>query len=74
MPTLHALGQGSRRFPTLRASLPGATPRALTLALKDLDGAGLVQRRVTDDYPPATVYRLTRRGRSLSPILERLAA
>jgi DNA-binding HxlR family transcriptional regulator len=74
MPTLLALGAGARRFSALRSSLPGVTARALTLALKDLAGAGLVQRRVTEDYPPATVYRLTPRARPLVPILTQLAA
>jgi DNA-binding HxlR family transcriptional regulator len=45
------------------------TPRALTLALKDLAAAQLVERRVTPDYPPATVYRLRRRARPLARIL-----
>jgi DNA-binding HxlR family transcriptional regulator len=74
LPTVHALAVGARRFSALRAALPGVTPRALTLALKELAEARLVQRRVTDDYPPATVYRLTERARPLVPPLERLAA
>jgi DNA-binding HxlR family transcriptional regulator len=69
MPVVHALGGGARRFSELRAALPGVSPRALALALKDLQGAGLVERTVTDDYPPASVYRLTRRARPLARIL-----
>ena len=49
------------------------TGRALALALKDLAAAGLVERTVTEDYPPGTVYRLTPRARPLLPILRRLA-
>jgi DNA-binding HxlR family transcriptional regulator len=74
LPVVHALAGGSRRFSELREDLPGISPRALTLALKDLESAGLVERRVTDDYPPATTYRLTRRGRPLTPLVGRLAA
>jgi DNA-binding HxlR family transcriptional regulator len=74
MPVLYALATGAHRFSELRALLPGITPRALALALKDLDAAGLVERRVTDDYPPAAVYEPTRLARSLGPLLGRLAS
>jgi DNA-binding HxlR family transcriptional regulator len=60
MPVVLALSHdGGRRFSELRTALPGSTPRAMTLALKDLAGAGLLERTVTEDFPPATVYRLT---------------
>lgn len=55
LPVLAELDE-PRRFSELRARLPAASPRALTLALKDLAGAGLVARTVTDDYPPAVLY------------------
>jgi DNA-binding HxlR family transcriptional regulator len=74
MPAVLALGEGPRRFSELREGLEGVSPRALALALKDLEGAGLVDRRVTDDYPPATVYRLTRTGRPLVRLLRQISA
>ena len=51
-----------RRFSELRASLPGVTPRALALALQELEGARLVRREVLPTRPPSTVYRTTARG------------
>lgn len=54
-----------RRFSELRARLPDATPRALTLALKDLQAACLVRRRVTDAYPPAVLYEPTAAARPI---------
>ena len=74
MPVVYALGEGPRRFSELREALEVISPRALALALKDLEAAGLVDRRVTDDYPPATVYRLTRAGRPLSALLRQVTA
>jgi DNA-binding HxlR family transcriptional regulator len=47
------------RFSELRTALPGVTPRALALALRDLEGDGLVRREVRPTRPPSTVYRLT---------------
>ena len=64
LPVLAEL-EGPRRFSELRAALPEATARALTLTLKDLAAAGLVRRTVTDAYPPAVVYEPAPAARSL---------
>ncbi|HEX3456072.1 MAG TPA: winged helix-turn-helix transcriptional regulator [Gaiellaceae bacterium] len=72
MPVVHALGTDSRRFSELRAYLPLITARALTLALKDLVATGLVERTVTDGFPPSTSYRLTPAARPLLGPLDRL--
>ncbi len=66
VPVLVALGEGGDRFSHLEAALPGITARALALSLKDLEKAGLVERRVTDGHPVAVRYRLSRRGRGLA--------
>jgi DNA-binding HxlR family transcriptional regulator len=72
MPAVLALADGECRYSELRKRLPEVSPRALTLALKDLGAAELVDRRVTGDYPPATVYRLRPRARPLARILSAL--
>lgn len=75
MPVVFALApDGGRRFSELRAALPGSTPRAMTFALKDLAGAGLVERTVTDGFPPGTVYRLTRRADQVAAAVRALDA
>jgi len=61
VPILAAL-TSERRYGELRRTL-GATPRALTLALKELVRSGLVERRVHDGFPPSTTYRITARTR-----------
>jgi DNA-binding HxlR family transcriptional regulator len=69
LPVLGLLRGGAARFGALRAGLP-ITDRALAQALKGLEEAGLVERRVVDDYPPHPLYRLTPRGRRVAPLLE----
>lgn len=64
LPILAELDQ-PRRFSEIRAALP-ATPRALTLALKELEGAGLVRRTVTSDHPPHVRYTATRDARRIA--------
>jgi DNA-binding HxlR family transcriptional regulator len=68
LPVLVALARPAR-FSELRDALPGVTARALALALKDLEAAGLVRRDVQNTYPPSTVYAATRRARRLRDAL-----
>jgi DNA-binding HxlR family transcriptional regulator len=68
LPVLAALGRPAR-FSEVRAAVPGVTPRALALALKDLQAADLVERRVEDAYPPRALYTPTPQGRRLQRIL-----
>ncbi|MHC5004934.1 MAG: winged helix-turn-helix transcriptional regulator [Planctomycetota bacterium] len=73
MPVTLLLGNEPRRFSELREELPGITPRALTLSLKDMQQTRLVRRDVIDDYPPTTSYRLERRARPVFSALVPLA-
>ena len=66
LPAVRALLAGEPRFSGLEAALAPVTPRALSLALKQLIGAGLVRRRLEDAYPPVAVYRLTDAGARLA--------
>ena len=68
LPVLAARARPAR-FSELRSALPSVTPRALALALKDLQAAGLVERRIEDAYPPTAVYVPTQPARKLQRIL-----
>ena len=59
----------NRRFSELRAALRRITPRALALALRELEDARLVRREVLPTRPPSTVYRPTARGRRVHDAL-----
>jgi DNA-binding HxlR family transcriptional regulator len=62
--------RSSRRFSELRAGLTGVTPRALALALQDLEAAGLVRREVRPTRPPSSFYRPTTAGRRVQRALQ----
>ncbi len=67
-----AIGRGAGRYNEMKAMLPGITARALALALKDLQAAGMVDREVSHGYPPVARYSLTAKGLELLPVLDRL--
>jgi DNA-binding HxlR family transcriptional regulator len=68
VPTLAQLDR-PQRFSELRAALGSVTPRALALALRDLEAADLVEREVLTTRPPSTVYRATTTGRRIERLL-----
>jgi DNA-binding HxlR family transcriptional regulator len=68
VPVLAELGE-ARRFSELRAGLHGVTPRALALALEDLERAGLVRREVLSTRPPSSLYHPTAAGRRVQRAL-----
>jgi DNA-binding HxlR family transcriptional regulator len=67
---LYAALTGALRFNEFAAAVAGISPRMLSERLRDLEGAGLVQRTVLPTSPPTVEYRLTERGRRLGPIIE----
>jgi DNA-binding HxlR family transcriptional regulator len=71
LPVLSALDE-PRRFSELRAILP-ASPRALALALRELENAALVHRTVTVDRPPQVRYEATRAARPMVAAARELA-
>lgn len=69
LPVAARLGRSNARFTALRTALAPVTPRALSLTLKQMLSAELVQRSLEDSFPPVPIYGLTDRGRSLARAL-----
>jgi DNA-binding HxlR family transcriptional regulator len=66
---LFHLLEGKLRFNALCRSLPSATPRMITLQLRELEADGIVKRTVYPEVPPKVEYELTPLGTSLAPLL-----
>ena len=62
------------RFNELRRLLPNITQRMLTHQLRELEGDGLIARKVYPEVPPKVEYRLTAYGQTLAPIIHALKA
>jgi len=64
--------QGPRRFQDFQESLAGVAPNTLSARLKALEAHGLITRRIYSDHPPRLEYQLTKKGKSLGPVLKAL--
>lgn len=60
---------GKLRFNGLCRLTPNATPRMITLQLRELEADGVIRRIVYPEVPPKVEYELTDFGRTLEPIL-----
>lgn len=63
------LSAGTLRFNQLQKLITSATPRMLTLQLRELESQNLISRKVYAEVPPKVEYSMTDLGRSLMPIL-----
>ncbi|MBR2049053.1 MAG: helix-turn-helix transcriptional regulator [Oscillospiraceae bacterium] len=66
---LWRLSGGTLRFSQLQKLVTSATPRMLTLQLRELEKEHLITRTVYPEVPPRVEYAMTELGRSLMPIL-----
>src|SRR5437763_9637221 len=64
------LAEGHSRFSELERSLSGISPRTLSLRLRALEEAGIVERHTYPEVPPRVEYALTEKGRALVPLIE----
>ncbi|MSO42358.1 MAG: transcriptional regulator [Solirubrobacterales bacterium] len=64
------LADSSLRFCELERSLDGISPRTLSLRLRALEEAEIVERRTYPEVPPRVEYALTAKGKALGPLIE----
>jgi DNA-binding HxlR family transcriptional regulator len=60
---------GPKRFSDLRAGLPHVSPDVLAQRLRELEQAGVLERRKLAPPAAARVYELTDRGQELEPVV-----
>ena len=62
------------RFNHLLESVPGLTPRVLSMRLKELEKDGIIQKIEDESSPSVVRWALTQKGMDALPILMRLIA
>lgn len=69
---LRELFKGTQRFGELKRGLNKITQKMLTQQLREMEGDGIVHRKVYTQIPPKVEYSLTPLGKSLKPVLNSL--
>ena len=70
---IRALLPGPARFGALRDTIPDMSDRMLAERLRELEGEGVVERRVIPETPVRVEYALTEKGRGLEETVLALA-
>jgi len=66
---LLVLMDGALHFSEIRELVPDISDRLLSERLKELEGEGIVERRVIDGAPVRVEYSLTEKGAALEPVV-----
>ena len=69
---IYYMNDGTKRFSDLQRDNPTVSHRILTLELRKLEKAGIVQRTVFGGYPLRVEYDLTPAGLTLVPLIDAL--
>ncbi|MCB0726859.1 MAG: helix-turn-helix transcriptional regulator [Ignavibacteriae bacterium] len=72
MPILWRLNRNVWRYGELRKDLGIITHKMLTEQLKELEKEGLIERKAYPVVPPKVEYRITKKGKTIIPIIESL--
>ncbi len=71
---IYCLSQGLRRPSELQRMVPQASRRVLNQQLKELEGHGIITKKIYPVLPPKVEYFLTEFGESLLPITRAIEA
>jgi len=71
---VYASFEGAARFNEYKQACGQIPPRTLSERLRELEAAGVLEKRVVPASPPYYEYMLTERGRRLAPVIEALGA
>src|ERR1700732_3063813 len=67
---LWLLNERVHRFGELRRAIPGVTQHMLTAQLRELEGDGLITRKVFAEVPPRVDYAITQKATQLRPVFD----
>ncbi|MDD2766909.1 MAG: helix-turn-helix domain-containing protein [Candidatus Moranbacteria bacterium] len=63
------LGSGKKRYGELKKLVPKISEKMLIQSLRELEQHELVTRKVYPTIPPKVEYTLSRKGKSLAPLI-----
>lgn len=67
---LHLINNDIRRFGKMSMMLKDISKQMLTTQLRELENDGIIERTIYPEIPPRVEYSLSKKGKSLLPIVE----
>ena len=61
--------RGHTQFNRFMENIEGITPKVLTERLRELEGLGIIRRKIVSEYPVRIEYNLTDAGEGLEQVL-----
>lgn len=71
---LYLIDKGGNRFGILQRGIDGISKQMLTKQLRELESDGLIDREIFAEIPPRVEYSITKKGRTLFPIIKSMSA
>jgi DNA-binding HxlR family transcriptional regulator len=69
MRLLYFINEGHKRPSELQRKIPNASRRVLNIQLKELEQHELIEKTIFPQIPPKVEYRLTKFGKTLTPLI-----
>ncbi|QHT66339.1 helix-turn-helix transcriptional regulator [Rhodocytophaga rosea] len=66
---MYLISNDINRFGKMSMMLKGISKQMLTSQLRELEADGIIERKIYAEIPPRVEYFLTRKGKSLLPIV-----
>tara|TARA_B110000438_G_scaffold204631_1_gene196355 strand:+ start:1067 stop:1369 length:303 start_codon:yes stop_codon:yes gene_type:complete len=66
------LSHGVNRFGILSRSIDGISKNMLTRELRELESHKIISRKIFPEIPPRVEYSITKKGKTLIPVFEKL--
>ena len=66
---IHAIGLNYNRLSSLQKAIPQVSKQMLVNQLRELEEDNIVERTIFPELPPRVEYKITRYGKSLTPII-----
>jgi DNA-binding HxlR family transcriptional regulator len=72
LPIIGSILCGKKRFTDIQRNIPKISPRMLSKELKELELNGMLMRTVYDSKPVSVEYELTRSGKTITEVLDKM--
>ena len=69
---LYELMDGERRFKEIKSALSGISAKVLTQVVQEMVNDGIILRIAYPEVPPRVSYSLSKRGRSMAPLVKEM--